>query len=167
LYKFVDAALVRAATQTSSLDIPPWPDLTGGTEEHVAAWCRWLQQVWASDGFAASVEVASPTLAHRVWEVCEGRRVRAREVRRAVLSVIRYLQRATSRATPFGLFAGVAPVRLGSAPMVWFGADHHAVARVDAEWLDGVITRLETCHELWPGCWWCGTTSRSSATGGW
>jgi len=28
--------------------------------------------------------------------------------------------------------------------MVWFGADHHAVARVDAAWLDGVITRLET-----------------------
>ncbi|MGQ0774086.1 MAG: lantibiotic dehydratase [Pseudonocardiales bacterium] len=122
--------------------------MTGDTEEHVALWRRWLRQVWASDGFAASVEVASPTLARRVWEVREGRRVRAREVRRAVLAVIRYLQRATSRATPFGLFAGVAPARLGSAPAVCFGEDHHAVARVDAEWLDGVITRLKTCPEL-------------------
>ncbi|MGH4018844.1 MAG: lantibiotic dehydratase, partial [Pseudonocardiaceae bacterium] len=92
--------------------------MIGDTEEHVALWRRWLRQIWASDGFAASVEVASPILARRVWEVCEGRRVRKREVRRAVLAVIRYLQRATSRATPFGLFAGVAPARLGSAPAV-------------------------------------------------
>jgi len=123
--------------------------LTGDTEEHVAQWRRWLQQVWAFDGFAASVEVASPALAHRVQEVCEGRRVRRREVRRAVLSVIRYLQRAGSRATPFGLFAGVAPARLRSAPAACFGAEHHAVARVDAEWLEGVIMGLETCQELW------------------
>lgn len=148
LYRFVDAAVVRAAARRSST-VPSWPDLTGDTQEHVTQWCRWLQQIWAPDEFAASVEVASPTLARRVLEVCEGRRVPAREVRRAVLSVIRYLQRATGRATPFGLFSGVAPVRLGVAPKVRFGEDHHAVARVDAAWLDGVITRLETNRELW------------------
>ncbi len=64
------------------------------------------------------------------------------------MSVMRYLQRATSRATPFGLFAGVAPARVGSRSAVRFGDGHHAVARVDAEWLGEVIRRLETCHEL-------------------
>ncbi|MGH3854962.1 MAG: lantibiotic dehydratase, partial [Pseudonocardiaceae bacterium] len=122
--------------------------MTGNTDEQVAEWCRWLREVWASDGFAASVEVASPALAHRVREICDGRRVRKREVRRAALSVTRYLQRATSRATPFGLFAGVAPARVGSRSAARFGHGHHAVARVDAEWLGGVIRRLETCHEL-------------------
>ncbi len=114
----------------------------------MAGWCRWLQQVWASDGFAASVEVASPVLACRVREVCDGRRVREREVRRAVLSVMRYVQRASSRATPFGLFAGVAPARVGSRSAARFDEGHHAVARVDAEWLDRVIRRLESCPEL-------------------
>ncbi len=139
---------MRAAACRPGADVAPWPDLTGDTDEQVAGWCRWLRRVWASDGFAASVEVASPALARRVREVCDGRRVRQREVRRAVLSVMRYLLRATSRATPFGLFAGVAPAQVGSRSAAHFGDGHHAVARVDAEWLGGVIRRLEACHEL-------------------
>jgi len=130
------------------LDIPPWPDLTGSTSEHVAQWVRWLDQVWAQDAIAAAVEVASPVLARRVREVCAGHERRAHQVRRAVVSVVRYLLRMTSRATPFGLFAGVAPARFGSELAVRFGEDHHAVARVEAEWLADMITRLETCSEL-------------------
>ncbi|WP_068693527.1 lantibiotic dehydratase [Thermobifida halotolerans] len=128
--------------------MPLWPDLTDDTEEHLASWVDWLRQVWASDRFAAGVEVASPDLARRVHEVCEGRRVRRREVRRAVLSLARYLLRTESRATPFGLFSGVAPARFGSAPAVRFGEEHRAVARVDSAWLDGVVTRLEAIPEL-------------------
>lgn len=148
LYRFVDAAVVRAATQTSKLDVPPWPDLTGSTSEHVAQWCHWLQQVWASAAIAAAIEVASPVLARRVREACEGRRQQPRQVRRAVVSVLRYLLRMTSRATPFGLFAGVAPAHFGSELAVRCDEDHHAVARVDTEWLASVITSLETCLEL-------------------
>ncbi|MGH3827545.1 MAG: lantibiotic dehydratase, partial [Pseudonocardiaceae bacterium] len=148
LYRVVDAAVVRVATQTSGLDVPPWPDLTGSTSEQVAQWVRWLDQVWAQEAIAAAVEVASPVLARRVREVCTGHRQQARQVRRAVVSVARYLLRMTSRATSFGLFAGVAPAHFGSELAVRYGVDHHAVARVDAVWLAGVITRLETCPEL-------------------
>ncbi len=74
--------------------------------------------------------------------------MREREVRRAVVSVMRYVLRAKSRATPFGLFAGVAPARVGSRSAARFGDEHRAVARADAEWLGGVIRRLEACHEL-------------------
>ncbi|MGH8902522.1 MAG: lantibiotic dehydratase [Egibacteraceae bacterium] len=148
MYRFVDAAVVRAAAQTSGMGVPPWPDLTGSTSEHVAQWRRWLQQVWAQDAIAAAIEVASPVLARGVLQVCDGRRQQARQVRRAVVSVVRYLLRATSRATPFGLFAGVAPARFGPELEVRYGEEHHAVARVDAEWLAGVITRLERCPAL-------------------
>jgi thiopeptide-type bacteriocin biosynthesis protein len=148
LYRFVDAAMVRAATHTSGLDVVPWPDLTDSTSEHVAQWRCWLEQVWAQDAIAAAVEVASPVLARRVGEVCAGRHYEARRVRGMVVSVARYLLRMTGRATPFGLFAGVAPARFGSELAVRHGEDHHAVARVDTEWLAGVITRLETCSEL-------------------
>ncbi len=148
LYRVIDAAVVRAATHTSGMDVPPWPDLTGGTSKHVGQWRRWLEQVWAQDAFAAAVEVASPVLARRVGEVCAGRQRQARQVRGVVVSVVRYLLRMTSRATPFGLFAGVAPARFGSELAVRCGEDHQAVARVDTAWLAGVITRLETCAEL-------------------
>ncbi|MPZ64706.1 MAG: lantibiotic dehydratase [Pseudonocardiaceae bacterium] len=148
MYRCVDAAVVRAATRTSGLDVAPWPDLTGGTGEQVAQWRCWLERVWAQDAFAAAVEVASPVLAHCVGEVCAGHEQRARQVRRAVVSVVRYLLRTTSRATPFGLFAGVAPARFGFELAARYGEDHHAVARVGGEWLAAVITRLEGRSEL-------------------
>jgi thiopeptide-type bacteriocin biosynthesis protein len=148
VYRFVDAALVRVADHPPGLGVPPWPDLTGSTDEHVAQWRRWLQQVWASEAFAAAVEVASPSLARRVRQVRDGRPLPARQARSAVVSVLRYLLRTTSRATPFGLFAGVAPARFGPGLDVRCGEEHHVVARVDAEWLEGVLTLLEACPEL-------------------
>jgi hypothetical protein len=54
----------------------------------------------------------------------------------------------TGRATPFGLFAGVAAARFGPEPVVRWGTDHRAVARADASWITDVITRLESCPEL-------------------
>ena len=114
----------------------------------MAQWRCWLQQVWAQDVVAAAVEVASPVLARRVGEVCAGHERRVRQVRRAVVSVMRYVLRMTSRATPFGLFAGVAPARFGPELQWRNGEEHHAVARVDTEWLVGVITSLERCPEL-------------------
>lgn len=148
MYRVVDAAVVRAATHLSMMDIAPWPDLTSDTNEHVGRWCSWLEQVWAQETIAAAVEVASPELARHVREVCAGREQRPRHVRRTAVSVARYLLRATSRATPFGLFAGVAPARFGTETVVRHGSDHRAVARVDAVWLAGVITSLEGCPPL-------------------
>ncbi len=148
VYRCLDAAVVRVATLPSGVDVAPWPDLTGSTGEHVAGWRRWLQQVWAFEAVVAAVEVASPVLASRVGEVCAGHEQRVRQVRRVVVSVVRYVLRMTSRATPFGLFAGVAPARFGPEFQLRYGAEHHAVARVDIKWLVGAITRLERCPEL-------------------
>ena len=148
MYTAVDAAFVRAVANTSLVDIPQWPDATGDNDDHVAAWRHWLRQVWTIEPVAAAIEVASPSLTRRVHEVCQDRALPARQLRRAVLSVVRYLLRATSRPTPFGLFAGVAPARFGRDLHVHVGEQHHATARVDAAWLTEVITRLEACSEL-------------------
>lgn len=128
--------------------VPGTPDLTGSTSEHVVQWRRWLHQVWASEAIVVAIEVASPILARRVQQVCDGRPEHVREVRRGVVSVIQYLLRTTSRATPFGLFAGVAPARFGPGLQLHYGEEHHAIARIDTEWLVGAITRLEGCPEL-------------------
>ncbi|WP_414942709.1 lantibiotic dehydratase [Amycolatopsis sp. cmx-11-51] len=151
VYEVVDAAVVRAATRPGGSDVLRWPDLTDVpdvAEDPVTRWRLWLQEVWSSPVFAEALEVASPSLAHRVEEVCAGNRLDERQVRRAVLSVVRYLLRATGRATPFGLFAGIAPARLGSPLAGNIGDDHRPVARVETEWLAAVITRLESCRDL-------------------
>jgi hypothetical protein len=148
LFRVVDAALVRAATHASSIEFPPWPDLTEVTDEHLLQWREWLRQVWACESFTAAVEVASPALARHVEQVCDDHRPQSRQVRRVVMSVMRYLVRARSRATPFGLFAGVAPARFGPRLAVSYGKQHQAIARIDTEWLTSVIERLEASDEL-------------------
>lgn len=70
------------------------------------------------DTLVEAIEVASPVLARRVGGVCGGHVQQPRRVRRVVESVTRYLLRMTTRATPFGLFAGVAPVRIGPTASV-------------------------------------------------
>jgi class I lanthipeptide synthase len=109
-----------------------------------------LARVWEQEALVEAIEVASPVLARRVEDVCAGGVQQPRRVRRVVESVIRYLLRLTSRATPFGFFAGVAPLRIGSAASVRWGRQHRAVARPDAAWLAEVIARLEARPELLP-----------------
>ncbi|GAB3288946.1 lantibiotic dehydratase [Parasphingorhabdus pacifica] len=148
MYKVIDAAIVRAAPLPCTVDSVEWPDLSGGPDEHVTQWRAWLQQVWAIEEFAAAVETASPVLARHVRTICREPHRPAAEVRRAAVSVARYLVRATGRATPFGMFSGVAATRFDRSTTVRWGRQHRAVARVDAEWLDRVLVQLESDPEL-------------------
>lgn len=67
----------------------------------------------------------------------------ARQLRRTVAAVTRYLLRMTGRSTPFALFAGATPATLGPAPDVRWTGRHHTVVRADGVWLDAVIAALE------------------------
>lgn len=147
LYLCADAALVRAARH-SEVTLPAWPDLTDDTPGHVARWCGWLREVWTLEAVAEAVELASPVLARKLEAVCSASGPDARQVRRTVLSVARYVLRMTGRATPFGLFAGVAPAAFGSELVAGWGERHRAVARADASWIGEVIARLEACPDL-------------------
>ncbi|WP_239314034.1 lantibiotic dehydratase, partial [Frankia sp. Cj3] len=92
--------------------------------------------------------IASPTLAARVQDVCQGRRPSARQVRRLGLAVARYLVRMSRRATPFGLFAGVASVRFGAEPgLLWTGNDR-PYPRADSVWLAAVVAWLESMSRV-------------------
>lgn len=146
----IDAAIVRAAVLPCTVGSVGWPDLAGDTDEHVAQWRSWLQQVWSIEEFAEAVEVASPVLADRVRTVCRDPSRSAGDVRRAAVSVARYLVRASGRATPFGLFSGVAAARFDHGITVRWGSKHRALSRVDAEWLDGVLAPLESDPALRP-----------------
>jgi len=149
LYRPVDAAVIRVAASIPELGRLALPDLAEGARQ-AEAWREWLRAAWACERFAAAVALASPSLASQVERICTDDDVPPRQVRRAVFSVLRYLLRGTSRATPFGLFAGVAPIRFGRTAAFDGGGPGRALGRVDAAWLDGVLTRLERCEGLFP-----------------
>ncbi|MET9611774.1 lantibiotic dehydratase [Kitasatospora indigofera] len=142
-------ALVRAVAHPAQ-DLPPWPNLTDPTPDAptTASQVEWLRAVWQLEDLAEGLHLASPALAAQVRTLLAATAPPAREVRRAALSFARYLLRATSRATPFGLFAGVTSAGIGLSAVARWGSDHHAVAAASAHWLAGVIARLEACPEL-------------------
>ncbi|MFI1481892.1 lantibiotic dehydratase [Streptomyces sp. NPDC020747] len=148
MYKAVDAILIRAAARPLAAQVPPWPDLDGSSSSDVKRWREWIGEVWRDDATAAAIEVASPLLVEAVHEVLDRRSLRPRTVRRTVISLVRYLLRMQHRATPFGLFAGPAPVHLGNRAQVQWGAGHRAFARADAEWLSEIVTALEQNPDL-------------------
>ncbi|GLZ16440.1 hypothetical protein Acsp04_66750 [Actinomadura sp. NBRC 104425] len=129
-----------------------WPELTGPVDP--SGWRAWLEEIWQG-ATADAIQLASPVLAQRVEAIRAGRAVSPKVMRRAVVSVVRYLLREASRPTPFGLFAGVADLEFSdaantdtNAAEVRWGEAHRAVARADDEWLNQVITELEACTPL-------------------
>ncbi|MBL7496332.1 lantibiotic dehydratase [Frankia sp. CNm7] len=131
-YQAVDAALIRTTTFPTGLELPPWPDLNS---DDVATWQLWLRQAWALDGFAVAVRGASRELAAQVERQlaspAAADRSSVRSVRRLVETLMRYLLRWTSRATPFGLFAGIAPVEFDARARAAWEGDHRVVHRPD------------------------------------
>ncbi|MGH3623816.1 MAG: lantibiotic dehydratase [Sciscionella sp.] len=104
--------------------------------------CRsWLVDVWPSAGEA--IGLASSALAARIEQILGGHPVPASVVRAVTGTVVRYLLRAGGRATPFGVFAGVAPARFGSQASVELGDRHRSTCKADAAWLDDIVDRLE------------------------
>jgi hypothetical protein len=147
MYRFVDAGVLRLSARPASA-LPTCPDLDGDTANAVSAQRRWLREVWTDAPFAAAVEVASPALAAQVRVLLDATDPCPRSIRRACVSTLHYLLRATSRATPFGLFAGVAAVRIGDTTTVRVGSAHRATARVDHQWVDAVVGLMLRCPGL-------------------
>ncbi|MFD8379103.1 lantibiotic dehydratase [Streptomyces sp. NPDC059679] len=140
-------ALVRAVARPE-LPVSPCLDLDDLSPRGAAARLEWLREVWSEEDVAEALEHASPALASQVGALCSSGAPAARDVRRAAASVVRYVLRAEHRATPFGLFAGVASADLGSRAGTTWGSDHAVIGRASAEWLMAVVERLESCPEL-------------------
>ncbi|KOV22529.1 lanthionine biosynthesis protein [Streptomyces sp. XY413] len=148
VYRAVDAAAVRAAAASPDQRIA-WPDLTGpGASPD--RWREWLEQVWETDRFSAAVTAASPDLADRVRQIRDGQPLAAAAIRRTVLAVLRYRLRASGRATPFGLFAGVAAARYGETPALSVGGGRHVFAKPDATAVNALVARWEADSRLRP-----------------
>jgi thiopeptide-type bacteriocin biosynthesis protein len=105
-------------------------------------------RTWAADPLVESaLLVASESLHRRVADPADPSTPRERQRLRSGL--LRYLTRMTTRPTPFGLFAGVAPATIGSRCEVVLGAVQPSATqtRVDMAVLLGVVRRLESRPE--------------------
>ncbi|MEV4515190.1 lantibiotic dehydratase [Dactylosporangium sp. NPDC049525] len=143
-YRPVDAALLRASVHAPDAGAGcPWPG-EGAREP----WCAWLRQVWKDPQIAEAVTLASPVLADQVRAVVDGGGRDAVKLRRVAVSLARYLVRMRGRATPFGLFAGVARLPLADTGMVVWSSRHRLRVRADAAWLALVLTELESYPQL-------------------
>ncbi|MFI5689996.1 lantibiotic dehydratase [Streptomyces sp. NPDC051636] len=140
-------ALVRAVAWPT-LPVGPCPGLGDTSPSSAAAQLAWLREVWSQEEIVEALEHASPALASQVRTLCSSGAPSPRDVRRAATSVNRYLLRAEHRATPYGLFAGVAAAEIGPRASASWGSDHAVVSRASAEWLAAVVERLESCPEL-------------------
>lgn len=137
-YEWQGAAMLRATTSPGPAGLLPTLDL-----DDLDVTRRWLAGVWQREEVRVALRAASPGLCEAVETVVRGAQARSRQARRTALSVASYLLRWQHRPTPFGLFAGTAPVSVGPVPRVGRDAKHRALVRADAEWISDIIQRLQ------------------------
>lgn len=147
-YRPLGAALLRTTVHARESDCGAWPGDERSLDGAARAWRRWLIDVWSQPRVASAVRVASPGLAGRLDALSAGADVSARQIRRMTFALARYMVRMRHRATPFGLFAGVAVIQFGSSTAVDWSEEHRPVSGADARWLASIIARLEACPRL-------------------
>jgi thiopeptide-type bacteriocin biosynthesis protein len=126
------------------MSLPEAPDLTGAADVVADTGSVWLKQVWQRAEVRRAVGVASPVLSRQIDEAVLADCIpEVRQIRRLVRSLASYLLRWQGRATPFGMFAGVATAGVGAEAVVQWGERHRAVAGADAHWLAAVVNTLE------------------------
>ena len=146
LFEAVDGVMVRvSAGDPHDYGIAPWPGVA--FRDNPAAWRDFIGKAWASGSLASAVELASPSLASTIRDVLSGT-IPGQKAARAGMAFARYMVRLRGRATPFGLFAGVASARIGEPTSGTWGAEHQLAARADGRWLAAVITNLEASGPL-------------------
>jgi thiopeptide-type bacteriocin biosynthesis protein len=146
LFRAVDGAMIRVtAGDPADAVAAAWPE--GAASDEPAAWHAFIGKAWAAGNISAAVELASPSLAATVREVLSGGAVGQKAVR-AGMALARYLVRLRGRPTPFGLFAGVAPARVGGPAAGAWGPEHRLAARADGRWLAALVTELEAWGPL-------------------
>ncbi|WP_194924883.1 lantibiotic dehydratase family protein [Catenulispora pinisilvae] len=148
LYRSANPVMLRAAAR-AVVPLPSWPVVPEAQPDvTVDQWRAWLAEVWSDPATAEAVQYASPVLAERVQAAVSGAALSAKRARRAALSLAGYAVRASSRATPFGTFAGVNTAAFGPVTDVRVGLRHRVEGRVDPVFLQAAITKLESDHTL-------------------
>lgn len=123
---------LRATTRTPDTETP-WPDPGTAPIEELRGWIHDLHT--RDHALIEAPAVASPSLVRQLDAIVGADAVAAKKVRRAAVSLMRYLLRYGGRPTPYGLFAGVAPLTSGGRTRVRWGEHHRETAQPASAWL--------------------------------
>ncbi|GAA4921864.1 thiopeptide-type bacteriocin biosynthesis protein [Stackebrandtia albiflava] len=127
IYEYAGPIYARATTLDAGL---PMPEFALDDEAEAATkGGDWLVRLWRTPGLPAAFRSASASLVSRIEDVLAGRVAPSCKLLRSVYA---YVLRWQRRTTPFGLFAGVASVKVASATKVRFGDDH--LVRAGGDW---------------------------------
>ncbi|MDG4834107.1 lantibiotic dehydratase [Solwaraspora sp. WMMD1047] len=140
MFRALDAAMIRVAAHSWLEGAVPWPH-----QNDAAGIEAWLRTTWRKIGLAEAIWAASPEFADRVEAVLAAGNLGVDPGWRMVLTVARYLVRAQRRATPFGLFSGVASLRFATAAV---SGRPVVQVRPDASWLASLVARLEADPDI-------------------
>jgi thiopeptide-type bacteriocin biosynthesis protein len=96
---------------------------------------RLLQLLLASETLRVAVYIASPSLAHELATWIESGSVTDRAARR----ILTYVLRASTRTTPFGMFAAIGRANIGETTTVSIASDLQTQTRPDMGWLSALL----------------------------
>jgi lantibiotic biosynthesis protein len=138
-----DIVMVRVSALPKEL-LPTAPETldpsTPGSRREIL---RFLGQVASNSTVTDAIMVASPSLGMDLAKVVADGGADWTTTGRVALSAYRYVARMRSRATPFGLMAGVSLASPSESAQLRIGDRHRKVVRPDGEWLVGLIRRWE------------------------
>lgn len=145
LFRSWDFFLVRMPLLAAADASTASPDVARMPVEGRPAYQELLRALSADALLREAVDIATPTLSAAWEDVAAGHddRLTDAQLRRAALAVLRYRLRMHSRATPFGLFAGVCIGEFGSTPRFIRGSKDRTRTLADTGWLLKVLERLE------------------------
>ncbi|MFD7643720.1 thiopeptide-type bacteriocin biosynthesis protein [Kitasatospora sp. NPDC059795] len=112
---------------------------------------EYLAEAAADPVLREAIEISSPSLADQLAQVAVGAVLRPAALRRAAEAVGRYRLRMSTRPTPFGLMAAVAPARFDTAAKIRWAGGHRRLLRPDLGWLLPLLDRLRTDPAVLPG----------------
>ncbi|HEU0088408.1 MAG TPA: lantibiotic dehydratase [Pseudonocardiaceae bacterium] len=148
LFRHAGAVLARASTDPGGLESPDMLDVE--SEDALGEGRVWLAHLWRRAVVRSALRVASPVLSQQIDAIVVGDHVDPRQVRRVLVTTSFYLRRWQRRATPFGMFAGVAAASTGNPATTRLGDEHQVVARADARWVGEIIDGLEQRSDVLP-----------------
>ncbi|MES0836953.1 lantibiotic dehydratase family protein [Nocardiopsis tropica] len=140
-WRVVGRPLVRASL-LDDLPTDGVPDLSGSDP---SPWLEWLRRAQEHPGLVEAIRHASPDLAAGVDALLDQdlAAARGRRARKVTAAVLRYVLRTHSRATPFGLFAGVAAATFAEHTRVVWGGAHRKVVSPGGAWVAETVGALE------------------------
>lgn len=148
LYRHAGLVLARASTDPGGLEVPDTLDSV--TEDALGDGRAWLACLWRRAEVQTALRVASPVLAAQIDLLVAGGDGDPRQVRRVLATTSSYLRRWQRRATPFGLFAGVAAASTASPASARLGHECRVAVRADAGWVGDIIESLERRCDVLP-----------------